>query len=177
MENFIMTKNNAFTNDFCDEIIDLYNCDEILNAEKNENIDKNYYKKQLNKNTSKCITAINSQIQKTLKDFNEKNYQIIDKKFILFDNYDFLKFDKDKGYISYFTDYTFIENIYSVFEFIIFLNDIQEGGHVEILGNFKIKPQKGTLLIFPSGWCFPYCHKIPISDDKYIVSGKIFTKF
>jgi hypothetical protein len=54
---------------------------------------------------------------------------------------------------------------------------VEDGGEVEIMGNTKIKAEKGKLLIFPSGWCFPYSNKMPISDDQYIIRGKIFKKF
>jgi hypothetical protein len=179
MEKFIIQKDNVFTSEFCDELIDVYNTYNSDNIEKIDNIKKNYYKINLNKNISKNkhIITINSEIHKTLKFFNEKINEIINDELILLDNYNFLKFDKEKGFMSYSNDYIFIENMYSFFEFIIFLNDVQEGGYVEIMGNFKIKPEKGTLLIFPSGWCFPYSHKIPVSNDKYIISGKIFNKF
>jgi len=54
--------------------------------------------------------------------------------------------------------------------FIWYLNDVDVGGETEFLHGF-IKPEAGKLLIFPA--CFTYYHKgnIPISNDKYIITG------
>ena len=37
--------------------------------------------------------------------------------------------------------------------------------------NGKIKAEKGKLLIFPSSWTYIHRGNIPISDDKYIITG------
>jgi hypothetical protein len=58
-----------------------------------------------------------------------------------------------------------------------YLNDVEEGGETEFLYlNTKIKPVKGTLVYFPTH--FPFVHRgnIPISDDKYIMTGWICEK-
>ena len=56
------------------------------------------------------------------------------------------------------------------FAFLVYLNDVKEGGETEFLyANLKIQPKKGTLLVHPAG--YPYFHKgnVPVSDDKYIL--------
>jgi hypothetical protein len=50
------------------------------------------------------------------------------------------------------------------------LNDVQDGGET-IFMNCKIKPKKGRLLIFPSTWTYIHGGNIPISNDKYILTG------
>ena len=50
-----------------------------------------------------------------------------------------------------------------------YLNDVEEGGETEFYyQDLKVKPTKGSLVIFPS--YFTHLHKghIPISNDKYI---------
>ena len=61
------------------------------------------------------------------------------------------------------------------FVFILYLNDVLEGGETEFLFQdesdfFKVKPQTGRLVIHPASW--PYIHRgaIPVSNDKYIVT-------
>ena len=34
-----------------------------------------------------------------------------------------------------------------------------------------IKPEAGKLLLFPASWTFPHCGQMPISHDKYIITG------
>ena len=52
-----------------------------------------------------------------------------------------------------------------------YLNDVEEGGETEFYGQkLKIKPKKGSLVIFPA--TFTHMHKgnVPISNDKYIMN-------
>ena len=59
--------------------------------------------------------------------------------------------------------------------FLFYLNTLEEGGHTEFWGNYKIKPETGKLLLFPASWTFPHCGKTPISDNKYIITGWIYS--
>lgn len=55
--------------------------------------------------------------------------------------------------------------------FIFYMNDISEGGETELWKKIKIKPKAGKLLLFPACWTFPHSGNMPISDDKYIITG------
>jgi Rps23 Pro-64 3,4-dihydroxylase Tpa1-like proline 4-hydroxylase len=56
-----------------------------------------------------------------------------------------------------------------------YLNDVTEGGETEFDGKYQIKPTSGKLILFPASWTFPHCGKMPISSDKYIITGWIYT--
>ena len=61
--------------------------------------------------------------------------------------------------------------------YMFYLNDVEEGGETEFLNfDIKIKPRKGTLVFFPTN--FPFVHRgnVPISNDKYIMTGWICEK-
>ena len=60
---------------------------------------------------------------------------------------------------------------YRVITFLWYLNTVEEGGETELLGSVNIKPERGKLLLFPASWTFPHRGKMPISHDKYIVTG------
>ena len=56
--------------------------------------------------------------------------------------------------------------------FILYLNDIEEGGETEFLFLGKrVKPKKNTLVIAPAG--FTHCHRgnPPLKETKYIITG------
>lgn len=58
--------------------------------------------------------------------------------------------------------------------YILYMNDVEEGGETEFLYLSKrVAPKKGTLIIFPSG--FPWTHRgnPPLSGEKYIMTGWI----
>jgi hypothetical protein len=59
--------------------------------------------------------------------------------------------------------------------FIWYLNTVENGGETEFFnGRIKIKPEKGKLLLFPSTWTYNHKGNIPISSDKYIVTGWVW---
>ena len=56
-----------------------------------------------------------------------------------------------------------------------YLNDVIEGGETTFDGKYQIKPTAGKLILFPASWTFPHCGKMPLSSDKYIITGWIYT--
>ncbi len=84
------------------------------------------------------------------------------------------KYEKNEGHFQgYHHDFYIDERIASfrVITFIIYLNHISIGGETEFMDEIQIIPSPGKIVLFPAAW--PYIHKgnIPISDDKYIVTG------
>jgi hypothetical protein len=54
---------------------------------------------------------------------------------------------------------------------IVYLNDVEVGGETEFLyPKIKVKPKKGSLVIFPSAYPFVHRGNKPISSDKYIIA-------
>lgn len=61
-----------------------------------------------------------------------------------------------------------------VLSWLVYLNDIEEGGETELLHqSVRIKPKMGRIVIFPAG--FPYVHRgnPPLKDNKYILTSWI----
>jgi|TARA_R100001530_G_scaffold81608_1_gene56930 hypothetical protein len=64
------------------------------------------------------------------------------------------------------------DNEARVLVYVIYLNDVEEGGETEFLYFSKrVKPKKGRIVIFPA--TFPYVHRgnPPISGEKYILTS------
>lgn len=56
--------------------------------------------------------------------------------------------------------------------FSIFLNDVEEGGETEfLLLRERIKPKKGTLVIFPADYPFVHRGNPPLSGEKYLLTS------
>jgi hypothetical protein len=54
----------------------------------------------------------------------------------------------------------------------VYLNDVEEGGETEFLYQHKrVKPEQGTLLIWPASFTHTHRGNPPISNTKYIVTG------
>lgn len=54
--------------------------------------------------------------------------------------------------------------------FLFYLNDVEEGGETTF-PEFKVKPKKGSLLMFPATWNYVHSGNVPKSNDKYIITG------
>lgn len=58
--------------------------------------------------------------------------------------------------------------------YLLYLNDVEEGGETEFLYFSKrIKPKKGTMIIFPSNYPWSHRGNPPLSNVKYIMTGWI----
>ena len=86
------------------------------------------------------------------------------------------KYEQNKGKYIYHNDSSIKldKNKFRVITFLWYLNDVEEGGETEFFGYYKIKPECGNILLFPSGWIYPHCGKMPISSDKYIITGWLY---
>ena len=59
-----------------------------------------------------------------------------------------------------------------ILAFMLYLNDVDEGGETEFLyQKCRFKPQKNTLMIWPSQFTHVHRGNPPLSNDKYIITG------
>jgi hypothetical protein len=187
-KSFVYSKKGSLSKELCDQIIIIHNNDEtkkdgstLGGVNKNIkdttdiviNFDSNIYielqeilKTELMNTLPQYINSFPN-IQK-YSDFFDCNFFI--------DMFIIQKYDKNKGKYIYHNDskIDYKNKKYRMFTFIWYLNDVYEGGETEFI-NFKIIPEKGKLLIFPATFVFPHCGNIPISNDKYILTGWIYS--
>lgn len=83
------------------------------------------------------------------------------------------RYEKNSGKYVYHDDFLQNDNSHRIITFLWYLNDVESGGFTEFWNSFKIKPEKGKLLLFPSTWSYPHSGLMPISDNKYIITGWI----
>jgi hypothetical protein len=56
--------------------------------------------------------------------------------------------------------------------FTLYLNTVEEGAETEFLYyGIRVKPEQGTLIIWPAGFTHTHRGNPPLSGDKYIVTG------
>jgi len=62
--------------------------------------------------------------------------------------------------------------LHRIFLFIIYLNDVEEGGETDFFyQNKSVKPKAGTMVIAPCGFTHTHRGNIPISSNKYILTS------
>ncbi|WP_199609241.1 2OG-Fe(II) oxygenase [Flocculibacter collagenilyticus] len=64
------------------------------------------------------------------------------------------------------------DSLHRTLVFMYYLNDVQEGGGTEFyFQNRSVKPEAGSLVIFPTSFTHTHKGSIPISNDKYILTS------
>ena len=107
----------------------------------------------------------------------KKNFKELEANGLFFETIMVQKYKSKKGRYVYHNDFSSEshQKRYRVLTYIYYLNDVEEGGETQFWDNYKIKPQKGKLVLFPASWTYPHTGLMPISHDKYIITGWIYT--
>jgi hypothetical protein len=204
MENnkYIYINENSLSRELCKDIINLFEVEEerYLGTTRN-GVDKdikdttdyviNSEDKKWSKIHSFLKTELNNKLKSYLKKLNENdcinNTQQLSSKVeynyfsgvtLFFNIFMIQKYNKNCGRYIYHNDshIDFSNKTNRVITYLWYLNDVNEGGQTVIEDNIKITPTAGKLLLFPACWSYPHCGKIPISDNKYILTGWIYAK-
>ena len=183
-KSFVYTKYNSLSSELCDQIIEIHTND----ITKKDGSTLSGVNKQIKDTTDLVIcadgekykyildilkTELNAIIPIYISSFpNIEKYANVFNRDYFIEWFIIQKYERNKGkYIFHNDSRTDYANKKSrIFTYIWYLNDLQEGGETEFV-NFKIIPEKGKLVLFPACWTFPHCGNMPISDDKYIITG------
>jgi len=176
-ENYIHISHNSITSELCDDILTIFEknivesnlyieskncCYEIIDSDykKIKVFLKNELIHQL-KNYTNSINRVNN---------NVLNYTMFDE--IVF----YIKKDKYLSSTNIEVQHRFNWNTngWRVLNFIWFLNDID--GDFLFWSYFNVHPKKGTLIIFPSSWCFPYEQIVKLGSEMNIIYGFLYKK-
>ena len=77
-----------------------------------------------------------------------------------------------EGYHSFHCENTTSSNGFRILAWMIYLNDVEEGGETEWLyQQLKIKPKRNTCVIWPGSFTHLHRGNPPISGTKYILTG------
>jgi len=67
--------------------------------------------------------------------------------------------------------------LHRVLLWLIYLNDVEEGGETEFFfQNIKVKPKQGSLILAPCGFTHTHRGCIPQSSDKYVLASWLMYK-
>jgi len=196
-EKFIYEKHGAVSNELCKSIIDLFDSESTPtyngvtakghvphikstidyaippNALFDNDSSWNPICKALNESLKDNIIIYLKSLNNSHPHFIETNYKFISADYLSEETYQIQRYKKGEGKYVYHEDFNvkWESRQYRVITFLWYLNTVDEGGETEIMGSMNIKPEAGKLLLFPASWTFPHRGKMPISQDKYIVTG------
>ena len=199
LENFIYSNTNSMSGQLCDEIIQMYEEESdgkyegITASGLNKKIKKTmdfiinksdskwtkihqFLEKELHKNVKIYIDELNKEEGYNTDQYSTNKYKILNYQAFSTNHFMIQRYIKNSGRYIYHEDFAveWKEEKYRVITFLWYLNTLDEGGETEFWGNYRIRPEKGKLVLFPASWTFPHCGKMPISDNKYIITGWLY---
>lgn len=126
------------------------------------------YDKILFESLNKCLNQYREKyksFQLFFKDLDDTGFQI-------------QQYEKNVGFYLDHHDFQINQNnSYRILTFLFYLNDIEVGGETDFLfGRIKVKPKRGKCILFPASWTFPHKGCTPITNDKFIITGWLYTK-
>lgn len=127
--------------------------------------------------TDELNKKFNEYIKNLFKDLNKES-QIYRFNNVKDRGFQIQKYYKNCGFYNYHHDgYCEPEFGTRILTFLWYLNDVEDGGETEFFGGkFKIKPEIGKLVLFPCYWTYPHKGCMPKSNDKYIITGWLYSK-
>ena len=176
-------KKNVLSKELCKNIINMFETSEqykgcTLNG-LNINSKKTYEVLIKGDKWKEIDDTISSILTKTIIEYGNILKSVVNNNIILLylsnnvtdTGYQIQKYIKGDGFYVWHQDFT-IKNKDScrIVTFIFYLNDVEEGGET-FFYNGKIKPEEGKLILFPATWTYNHKGNMPISNDKYILTG------
>tara|TARA_B100001287_G_scaffold171285_1_gene144167 strand:- start:1685 stop:2263 length:579 start_codon:yes stop_codon:yes gene_type:complete len=77
-----------------------------------------------------------------------------------------------QGYHAWHAESADIGSCARVMNYMLYLNDVEEGGETEFLyQGVKLKPETGKLVIFPTSYMYPHRGNPIYKGEKYIITG------
>lgn len=185
MKQFVGIFENAYSKEYCEGLIKSYETAiEAGFGETRQKSDKNFSKTQ-KADTQLFNNLHNIQIPiPDIKAFNEvfwgKCYPVYEEQFPPLkesgshSSY-FFKMQKTnlrEGYHIWHYESGNREVSNRLLTWMLYLNDVEEGGETEFLyQSMRVKPKQGTLLIWPAAFTHTHRGNPPLSNEKYVVTG------
>jgi len=200
-DKYIYLNRNSLASEVCFDIIQLYENEKATSKHEgltlsgvNKTIkdtvdfiiplnDEKWYKyhkllnNELSINLKKYVSNLNNNEEfKNIDQLSDYTYYFFQNSKFLSNIFMIQKYTKNVGKYVYHNDsrIDIVDKKYRVITFLWYLNTVEEGGETAFGEDLKIKPEIGKLLLFPACWTYPHAGKMPISSDKYIITGWIY---
>ena len=182
---FIGVYRNAFSTAYCEEAIAKFEQADAEGFTNNRQDFEAFNKTEKNDQHLMPYQVLNSQLFGDLHGeffdvFWNDAYRLYNKEWDILNNADNHKiyFNKvqrtvpGQGYHVWHFESSTRDTSNRLLAYILYLNDVEEGGETEFLYQAKrVKPEAGTLVIFPASFTHAHRGNPPLSGSKYIMTG------
>lgn len=187
--NGIAIFDNAFSDEYCDKVIDHFNWSQENNKtydrQESENVREVVKKDRAARLTEKPNERyFSSEHTNLIGQFNDRFFDVWYSEYVKY--FSILDASSKHGIYSHKIQKTLPGGGYHTWHceaasfnssrrlgvYILYLDDVDDGGETEFLYlNQRIKSKKGRLVIFPSGYVFTHRGNPPLSGEKHILTG------
>lgn len=184
MNDYIKIYENSISPELCELIINIFENSRNkhdgvtqLGIDKNVKNTTDLYFYSIENDKDNIENILSTEIYKKLENYLKNTFNVFKNKILVDHGFQIQKYQKNQGKYIMHEDSNIKWDLQMerVITFIWYLNDVDCGGETVFFDSIKIKPETGKLLLFPSCWCFPHQGLIPISNDKYIITGWFYT--
>lgn len=183
-KNFVGIFNDAFSKEYCDSLIQQY--EHMISIGLGSTRQKSEDAKRISKDDMQLFAdqikyvplndsanTFNTKLWSELMPVYEQQYSIL-KEFGSYSSY-YFKIQKTEiggGYHVWHCEDSGRNASNRIHAWILYLNDVEEGGETEFLYYpMRVKPKAGTFIVWPAGFTHTHRGNPPISNEKYIVTG------
>jgi hypothetical protein len=141
-----------------------------------ERID-HFLAKELDRNVKKYVKNLTNKMD-IVEENSDSKFDIVPTKALITHEFMIQRYIKNTGRYIYHNDSSIDWNNkkYRILTYLFYLNTVDEGGETEFWGEQKIKPESGKLILFPASWVYPHRGMMPISSNKYIITGWLYVE-
>jgi len=170
-DDFIKIYDNVLDKQTCQILIDLFeqNSSHVLYPENSQE------RKDMSFNLGDADPTLNSLFSATLNEIAllyKNSYTTLDNQSLKSFTNKVQRTKPSEGYHKWHTEKTDLHTQSRVLVWLLYLNDIEEGGETEYLYlNKRVKPKQGTLIIHPAGFTHLHRGNPPLKETKYVVTG------
>ena len=189
-ENFIRVYDNAVSKEFCRSLIDYFEWCRENNKTWQRHEASSLYKKDestvLNPTNFWDINFSSEHLGGFINEFNTSFWDICYPQYLKdfdvlngFTRHTIYTFKVQKtipstGYHVWHCEHGSVEFSRRIGAYILYLNDVPEGGETEFLyQRLRVSPKEGTLVIFPASYTHTHRGNPPLRGSKYIMTGWI----
>jgi len=183
IENFIFSKDNAASRDFCEHIIkDFESCYADVSRTSTEvrwgddqfpcgKLDRNDAQVFLPTSLCSYFKEIQDIVFDGLEEY-QHTIASVKSNILISPTAKMQKTPIGGGYSVWHSEHGGGNSAARSLVWMIYLNDVHEGGDTEFLyQHMKVQPKQGTLVIWPAGITHPHRGNPPYSNEKYVLTG------
>jgi hypothetical protein len=180
MDKFIGVYENAFSHKFCDDLVNWFNAlpsEDIKNRQTHDNAKKfakeDFFAFLCNVNNKNFTDEFDSVFWGECYKKYAYEFDILNTiaRHISLD-YKIQKTEIGGGYHIWHCEADSLKTSNRILVWMLYLNDVEEGGETEFLyQHLRIKPKKGTLVIWPASFTYVHRGNPPLSNTKYALTG------